>query len=69
MAAPVSGPVPIASHPFHALPIAEHERARAELKNKSLVNILPHSWQAGDALYIGDVYEPPRAQPWNIADT
>lgn len=55
----------------HSIPLDEHAAWAAEqersITHKS--NILPHTIEAGDPYYIGDVYEPvpsASAQEWEI---
>lgn len=58
---------PRGSHTEHFLPISEHKTFQEHIRGGNLDNALPHSIEAGDSYYIGDVYAPPeRKQPWEI---
>lgn len=60
------------SLPKHMLPLSEHAKYRENVKNGMDGNlVLPHSIEAGDPYYIGDVYkDAPSAcwQEWELAD-
>lgn len=58
---------PPGSHNEHFLPISEHSTFRERIRGKNMDNVLPHSIEAGEPYYIGDVYaSPERKQPWEI---
>ncbi|CRK29233.1 hypothetical protein BN1708_004910 [Verticillium longisporum] len=60
------------SSPRHMLPLADHEKYRETIRDTLDGNlVLPHSIEAGDPYYIGDVYDTTPAecvQEWELCD-
>jgi hypothetical protein len=61
------------AHKLHELPISQHDAWREAIRLKPasyLVQLQPHSVEAGDAYYIGDAYDDQLtvAREWDIKD-
>lgn len=57
------------SYPRHHIPLGQHAAYIASRTGHVKADVLPHTIEAGDPYYIGDVYEPkPSAfsQEWEI---